>query len=131
MKILWTDKKRTLFGLPWSFTRYSLSEDRLFINTGLFTSVENEVRLYRILDVKLVRTLGQKIFGLGTIHICSADKTMGDFDIKNIKKPQDVKELLSEQVEIQRQANRVMNREMMSDFDHSDDDDDDNNNNNN
>ena len=129
MKILWTDKKRTLFGLPWSFTRYSLSEDRLFINTGLFTSVENEVRLYRILDVKLVRTLGQKIFGLGTIHICSADKTMGDFDIKNIKKPQDVKELLSEQVEIQRQANRVMNREMMSDFDHSDDDDDDNNNN--
>ena len=128
MKILWTDKKRTLFGLPWSFTRYSLSEDRLFINTGLFTSVENEVRLYRILDVKLVRTLGQKIFGLGTIHICSADKTMGDFDIKNIKKPQDVKELLSEQVEIQRQANRVMNREMMSDFDHSDDDDDNNNN---
>ncbi|MCR4745026.1 MAG: PH domain-containing protein [Lachnospiraceae bacterium] len=124
MDILWSDKKRTLFGLPLSFTKYTLSEDRLFINTGLFTSVENEVRLYRVLDVKLIRTLGQKMFGLGTIHICSADKTMGDFDLKNVKNPHEVKELLSENVEKQRQANRVMNREMMSDSDTENDDED-------
>ncbi|XME03166.1 PH domain-containing protein [Lachnospiraceae bacterium C1.1] len=124
MDILWSDKKRTLFGLPLSFTKYTLSDDRLFINTGLFTSVENEVRLYRVLDVKLIRTLGQKMFGLGTIHICSADKTMGDFDLKNVKNPHEVKELLSENVEKQRQANRVMNREMMSDSDTENDDED-------
>ena len=32
--IVWKDRKRTLFGLPWSFTKYSLSDDRLFISTG-------------------------------------------------------------------------------------------------
>ncbi len=119
---LWTDKKRTLFGLPLSFTRYTLKEDRLFIETGFLTSREDEVRLYRILDVQLVRTLGQKIFGVGTIYVKSADKTLGDFEIKNIKKPKDVKELLSEVVEKQRQMNRVSNRELL-DYD----DDDDNN----
>ncbi|SFK50972.1 PH domain-containing protein [Lachnospiraceae bacterium KH1T2] len=119
---LWTDKKRTLFGLPLSFTRYTLKEDRLFIETGLLTSREDEVRLYRILDVQLVRTLGQKIFGVGTIYVKSADKTLGDFEIKNIKNPKDVKELLSEVVEKQRQMNRVSNRELL-DYD----DDDDNN----
>ena len=121
METLWTDKKRTLFGLPLSFTRYSLTDERIFVNTGFFTSVENEVRLYRILDIKLIRTLGQKMLGLGTIHICSADKNMGDFDIKNIKNPKEVRELISEKVEIQRKANRVTNREMMSDFDHESD----------
>jgi len=119
---LWTDKKRTLFGLPLSFTRYTLKEDRLFIETGFLTSREDEVRLYRILDVQLVRTLGQKIFGVGTIYVKSADKTLGDFEIKNIKNPKDVKELLSEVVEKQRQMNRVSNRELL-DYD----DDDDNN----
>lgn len=116
--VLWTDKKRTFLGLPWSFTRYSLTDERLIINSGLFTSVENEVRLYRIMDVQMVRTLGQKIFGLGTIHVCSADKTMKDFDIKNIKNVKEVKEMLSEAVEKERQSKRVMNREMMDDEDH-------------
>ena len=84
-KIIWKDRKRTLFGLPLSFTKYSLEEDRLFIETGFFNSVENEVRLYRIMDLQLSRTLGQKMFGLGTIKVKSADKTLGDFEIKNIK----------------------------------------------
>ena len=123
--VLWTDKKRTFLGLPWSFTRYSLTDERLIINSGLFTSVENEVRLYRIMDVQMVRTLGQKIFGLGTIHVCSADKTMKDFDIKNIKNVKEVKEMLSEAVEKERQSKRVMNREMMDDEDHGNFEEDD------
>ena len=102
--IVWKDRKRTLFGLPWSFTKYSLSDDRLFISTGFLSTKEDEVRLYRIMDISLKRTLGQRIFGLGTIKCCSADKTLGDFEIKNIKKSKDVKELLSEMVEIARKS---------------------------
>lgn len=84
--VIWSDRKRTLFGLPLSFTKYTLTEDRLFVQTGFFTTVEDEVRLYRILDVKLTRTLGQKIFGVGTIQVCSADKSMADFEIVSVKK---------------------------------------------
>lgn len=63
----------------------------------------------------------QRLVGVGTIKVCSGDKTMGDFEIKNIKRPKATKELLSELVEKQRDAKRVVNRENMIDgHDHSD-----------
>ena len=124
--IAWKDRKRTLFGLPWSFTKYSLSDDRLFISTGFLSTKEDEVRLYRIMDISLKRTFGQRIFGLGTIKCCSADKTLGDFEIKNIKKSKDVKELLSEMVENERNRKKVTSREFIdhedSEFDDGHDD---------
>lgn len=124
--IVWKNRKRTLFGLPWSFTKYSLSDDRLFISTGFLSTKEDEVRLYRIMDISLKRTLGQRIFGLGTIKCCSADKTLGDFEIKNIKKSKDVKELLSEMVENERNRKKVTSREFIdhedSEFDDGHDD---------
>ena len=120
--IVWKDRKRTIFGLPWSFTKYSLSDDRLFISTGFLSTKEDEVRLYRIMDISLNRTLGQRMFGLGTIKCCSADKTLGDFEIKNIKKSKDVKEMLSEMVEEERNRKKVTSREFI---DHDDDEFDD------
>lgn len=125
MEYLWNDRKRTLFGLPLSFTKYMLTEDRLFIEEGFLNKKEDEVRLYRIMDLSLKRSFGQRIFGIGTIHCCSADKSMGDFDIVSVKHPREVKEQLSELVEAQRDAKRVTNREYMNDDDHDDFDDDD------
>lgn len=119
MEYLWSDRKRTLFGLPLSFTKYMLSEERLFIEQGFFNKKEDEVRLYRIMDLSLTRSFGQRIFGVGTIHCCSADKSMGDFDIISIKNPKEVKEQLSQQIEAQRDVKRVTNREYMEE-DHED-----------
>lgn len=122
-KVLWTDRKRTIFGLPWSFTKYKLTEEKLIIQTGLFSIKQEEIRLYRIMDVTLNRKLGQRIFGLGTIHCCSADKSTPEFDIKNIKNSEQIKELLSDQVESERQKKRVASREyMVADVDDGDDD---------
>ncbi len=124
--ILWKDRKRILFlGLPWSFTRYSVSKDRFFISRGFLNVKDDEVRLYRIMDISLERSFLQRIVGLGTIKVCSGDKTMGDFEIKNIKKPKSTKELLSELVEKQRDVKRVVNRENMIDgHEHADGPDD-------
>ncbi len=120
--ILWQDRKRHL-GLPISFTKYSMSEDRLFVETGFLNLEQNEVRLYRILDLQLKRSLGQRIFGVGSIFVSSSDKTLGTFEIKNIKNSANVKEMLSVQVEQQREAKRVVGREYMGgDIDHDDDD---------
>lgn len=114
MNILWTDKKRTFLGLPLSFTTYELQEERLFIRTGFFTRIEDEVRLYRIMDITLKQTLGQRIFGLGTIHCCSSDSTQKEFDIVSVKKPKEVRELLSQYVEEQRTKKHVYSREYMT-----------------
>ena len=124
-KELWSDRKRVLFfGLPLSFTTYRLTSNRFFINSGLLTQTQDEVRLYRITDVSLSRTLIQRIFGLSTIHCNSSDKTLGNFDIVNVKDGESVKELLSQSVEQERIARRVYTRENMVDA--IDDDDVDN-----
>lgn len=113
--VLWRERKRTLFGLPLSFTVYTLTETKLFIKTGFFNTKEEEIRLYRILDITLRRTLEERIFGLGTIHCCTADKTAPEFDIIRIKNSKEIRTLLSNQVEEERSARYVGVREYMGD----------------
>ncbi|HIZ30262.1 MAG TPA: PH domain-containing protein [Candidatus Fournierella merdipullorum] len=115
--VVWQDRKRIIFGLPWTFTKYVLTKEKLLIQTGILNTKEEEVRLYRIMDVTLRRSLGQRLFGLGTIHCCSADKSTPEFDIKWIPDSDAVKEKLSDLVEAERMAKRVSSREFMSDED--------------
>ena len=70
---VWKDRKRIIFGLPWSFTVYKLTEEKLFVETGFFSKKEEEIRLYRVMDLTLKRPFGQRIWGLGTIHCCTAE----------------------------------------------------------
>ncbi len=107
MEFVWKDRKRTFLGMPLSFTRYSLDEERLLIKTGVLSINEAEIRLYRIVDLTLRQSLGQRILGIGTIHCCSNDATLKEFDIKNIKKPRMVRDLLSRLVEAEREKKRV------------------------
>lgn len=116
--IIWKDRKRTLLGLPLSFTVYTLNGEKLLIDTGFLNKQEEEIMLFRITDITLERKLGQRIFGLGTIHICSSDKTTPELDIKNIKNSKEVKELLSSEVFRERKENRVSSREIFTDDDH-------------
>lgn len=95
---LWLDRKRHL-GMPISFTIYSLSEDRLFRETGLLSRTYEEVLLYRIRDISLKRSLWQMIFGVGTIIVHSSDKSSGTLEIENVKSPKQVKELIHQLVE--------------------------------
>lgn len=126
MDFVWKDRKRIIFGLPWSFTVYKLSNEKLTITTGFVNKHEEEIRLYRIMDMSLNRTLGQRIFGLGTIHVCSADKSTPEFDMKNVKDSEHIKNMLSDMVEKERVKKRVSGREYMSDNEVDDDDDDNN-----
>ena len=80
-----------------------------------------EVRLYRILNISIQRSLIQRIFGLGTIHLDSTDKDLSCFDIVNIKNSESVMEMISEAVEAERLRNRVASREFMSDGMHEND----------
>ena len=117
-KILWQDRKRIIFRLPWTFTKYKLYQDKLQICTGFLNKKEEEVRLYRIMDITLEKPLGQRVFGLGSIKVNSADKTTPQFYILRITNADKVRDMLSEQVESERDRRRVSGREFMnSDFD--------------
>ena len=115
---IWQDRKRTIFGLPWSFTVYRLVKDKLLIETGFLSKKQEEIRLYRIMDLTLHRPIGQRLWGLGTIHCCTADKSTPDFDILKIKDSERVKNLISDMVEQQREEKRISAREFMLDHEH-------------
>ena len=110
---IWSDRKRTLFGLPWSFTKYILTDEKLLIVKGFLRQEEEEIRLYRIFDMSLSRSLRERLDRVGTIHCCSGDKSSPEFDIKRIKEPKKVKDLLSDLVEKQKIARGVNIREDM------------------
>ena len=123
IECLWKDRKRH-FGLPLSFTRYSLSDDRLFISEGFLTIKDDEILLYRVRDIDTSRTLWQRLFGVGTVVVVSSDKTMPNLVLKNIKDPIFVKELIHKQVEEMKIKRRVRFGEIMTDTDGDGFDDD-------
>lgn len=111
---IWKDRKRPIFGLPLSFTKYSLTDEKLIIDSGFLSVSQEEVRLYRIMDMTVKRSLFQRIFNVGTIHCCSADKSTPEFDIKDIKNAVKVKDMLSNYVEKERERKKISSREFMS-----------------
>lgn len=103
---LWADRKRHL-GMPLSFTRYALSEDRLFLSEGFLNIKDDEILLYRVRDINTSRSLWQRMFGVGTVTVSSSDKSMPNLVMKNIKDPLGVKEILHNQVEETKIQRRV------------------------
>ena len=114
LKILWSDRKRRM-GLPLSFTKYKLSEDRIFCETGFLNLHEEEILLYRVRDLELKLSLGQRLVGVGTVVIHSSDKTNANLELKNIKRPREVKEQIYQQVESCKESRRMRTLEMVGD----------------
>jgi len=107
-RVVWKERRRTWFGLPWTFTKYSLTAEKFILERGLLHHHVDEVRLYRIKDLSLRRSFTERLLGLGTISVISADRSMPRFEIARIKNSRAVKELLSDLVEENRRRNRVL-----------------------
>ena len=112
IQYLWKDRKRH-FGLPLSFTRFRLSEDRLFCEKGFFNIKSDEVLLYRVRDLQLNLKLTQRIFGVGTVCVISSDQSLPHLDLVNIKHPRQVKELIHRSVEQAKDKRRMRTMEVM------------------
>lgn len=112
IQYIWRDRKRYL-GMPLSFTRYAMSEDRLFTSVGFLNLKDDEILLYRVRDIDTTRNLWQRLFGVGTVTVISSDKTMPTMVLKNIKNPVEVKEMIHSQVEETKLKRRVRIGEIM------------------
>ena len=112
IRYTWEDRKRHL-GMPLSFTKYRLSEDRLFCETGLLNVREDEVLLYRIRDLQLNISLDQRLFGVGTVSVISSDQSVPHLDLTNVKNPREVKELIHRSVEAAKDKRRMRTMEVM------------------
>ena len=112
-KYIWKDRKRYC-GLPLSFTRYAMSEDRLFQSIGCFTIRDDELLLYRVRDIVTRRTLWQRLCGVGTVTVISSDKSQPTLVLKNIRQPMQFKELLHENVETMKKNRRMRVGEILA-----------------
>lgn len=121
--ILWKDRKHFLW-FPWSFTKYTLDENRLYIDTGLLNTKHEEVLLYRIVDISMSRSLAQRIFGTGCIVLYAKVDVSGEIHLKNIKSTEKVNRMLSDLIEKARNKKRVVGKEFYSSDGLSEDGDD-------
>ena len=103
--ILWHDRRRYL-GLPISFTRYSFDNNKFYVKRGLFNTISDEILLYRVLDIRLSRSLWQKIFRVGTIILKTADQTVPNLEIKSVKDSERVKTALSRERKKREESSR-------------------------
>ncbi len=108
---IWSDRKHHLW-FPLSFTKYSVENGRIYINSGFIAAREDECLLYRILDISLTRTLGQRLFGTGTIELNTTDRSTPVIRIENIKHSVEVKRMLSNLIEEDRREKQVVGKDM-------------------
>ena len=106
----YTERKRWLFfGLPFTFTKYTVNEEKLIINKGLLKTTEDTCYLYKIIDIKLERSLCERIFGMGTIVCYTGDVTDKVIKLIHIKNSKTINDFLLDQSEEMRRKRRTLN----------------------
>lgn len=107
-EVQYQERKRLLFlGLPWTFTKYTITPDMLTVDEGLLKVEENDCYLYKVQDVKLTATLLERMFGLGTVICYTGDVTDKELKLVHIKHAKEVKNYLlkaSEEARIRRRT---------------------------
>ena len=111
-RIIWHDRKRNGLGLPWTFTVYDLSEDRLFVTTGILNKREDEVRLYRVVDTTLTRSLWQRIIGTGCVEMVGSGGT--SHQVHCIEQPMKVRKIICASIKKPMPTNSVSDTSLTS-----------------
>lgn len=122
---IWSGKKRTIFGLPISFTRYFLTETKFITRTGFLSIDEDEIDLYKITDKKVRYPFFQRIVGCGSIIIYSKDTDTPTKEVHCIKQPRKVSEMIDQYLNEMRDKYGIRGRDLMNIHDDCDCDHDD------
>lgn len=107
---VFVEKKRSrFFGLPLSFTKYTISDEILTVRTGLLTIKENDCYIYKIQDVTFTQTLMERIFKLSTIICYTGDTTDPELKLTRIRNGREIREYLVRESDAQRIKRRTIN----------------------
>lgn len=110
---MWEGRRHILW-FPFTFDKYRIANGRIYCQHGLLSQQEHECLIYRVLDISLTRSLGNRICGTGTVVMKTTDSTDPVLTLKNIKDSHRVKEMLSDLIESERQKKGITGRELFS-----------------
>lgn len=109
------EKKRWVFlGVPFTFTKYEITENMVTITEGFFKRSENPCYMYKITDVELKSTLMERIFKLGTVVCYTGDTTHGVLELKHVKHAKEIHTAILEHSEEQRIKRKTVNMQNIS-----------------
>ena len=102
------EKKRTKFlGLPLYFTKYSISQEKINIRRGFLTTTEDDAYMYKVQDVRLTRSMMERMFKRGTVICYTGDTTDPTLELKHIRNSKEIKEYIihaSEEARLRRRT---------------------------
>lgn len=114
-EIRYQERSRLLFfGLPWTFTKYTITDAVITTNNGLLHTTEDDCYLYKIQDVRLEESLIERLFSLGTVVCYSGDTTNPTFSLKHIRHAKEIKGFLLKASEAARIRRRTLNMQDIS-----------------
>lgn len=104
------ERKRWVFlGLPFTFTKYTVGEEVITINSGFLSTSENDCYMYKVQDVELQASLMERICGLGTIVCYTGDTTHPTLSIEHIRNAKEIKDYILKTSEEARRKRRTLN----------------------
>lgn len=104
------ERKRWLFfGLPFTFTKYTVKEDIITVNSGFLKTAENDCYMYKVQDVELNVSLVERFFGMGTIKCYTGDTTDSILLIEHVKNAKEIKDFILDASEKARLKRRTLN----------------------
>lgn len=107
--IMFTERKRLLFfGLPWTFTKYTITPSLLTVDSGLLNTTEDDCYMYKIQDVKLNTSLLERIVGVATITCYTGDVTNPELKLVHIRHAKEIKAYLLKASEAARLKRRTL-----------------------
>ncbi len=102
-------KRWVFFGLPFTFTKYTVTDEVITVNEGVLSTRENDCYLYKIQDVELKTSLGERIFGLGTVACYTGDNTHPQLFLSHIRNSREIKNYILKASEEARRRRRTLN----------------------